>query len=847
MLRKLVVLGVFVFSILASNLMCFADSPITNNTFDNGFMNPWHVSSKTPAKCQLKAVDEKAHVTVTANGTSYSDVQFRHTGIKMTEGLEYTAKFTVQADNDATIFAKIVDMADRSFEGWIVANGTGKPVELKANTKVTITETFKATKSGDMFGFTIYLGGDHVTSLPTTFVFDDIYLDTPNLNPTPTPIPPNNGISANQVGYYKDLTKKATMKSESKIPLDWKLLDSTDKVVLEGKTQVFGFDKDSGEHVHIIDFSDFKTTGKDYILVSGDFESYHFDISNDIYSDLKYDAIKYFYHNRSGIEIKTPYCVEERWARPAGHSPDVATAVSENGYSSDHTLDLTGGWYDAGDHGKYVVNGGISVWTMMNQYERTQHIEGAKLEPYADGKMSIPEGNNGLPDILDEAKWEMDFILKMQIPAGYPKAGMVHHKMHSIKWTSLGLAPHEDLTQRIIKPPSTAATLNLAATASQASRIWKDIDPQFSAKCLAAAELAWSEAVKNPEIYAPAMSSEGGGAYPDNYIKDDFYWAACELFATTGKDIYLEYIKNSPHFLEMPVKLAPGSTPSNIGSFDWAYTSGLGTLTLAIVPNKLSISDIERAKANIKKAADQFIAIQKKQGYGITIEPSPVGNNATGYPWASNSFVLNQCIVMAYSFDFSKDAKYLNSMTEAMDYIMGRNPLDQCYVTGYGKKPLENPHHRFFAYQAHPAYPTPPKGFISGGPNSGLEDPWVGDMLGWKPGSLPPQKCFTDNIQSWSTNEVTINWNAPFAWVTGYLDEVAPLGSQEKAKYGDLNENGTIDSVDLVILKRHLLNIPIEFNKDAADLNEDKLIDSTDFAILKRYVLEFITTLPYVE
>jgi endoglucanase len=103
-----------------------------------------------------------------------------------------------------------------------------------------------------------------------------------------------------------------------------------------------------------------------------------------------------------------------------------------------------------------------------------------------------------------------------------------------------------------------------------------------------------------------------------------------------------------------------------------------------------------------------------------------------------------------------------------VDYLLGRNALGQSYVSGYGERPLQNPHHRFWAQQANPNYPPPPKGALSGGPNSGLQDPYVkaAGLAG-----CAPQRCFIDHIEAWSVNEITINWNAPLFWVTLWLND----------------------------------------------------------------------------
>ena len=118
-----------------------------------------------------------------------------------------------------------------------------------------------------------------------------------------------------------------------------------------------------------------------------------------------------------------------------------------------------------------------------------------------------------------------------------------------------------------------------------------------------------------------------------------------------------------------------------------------------------------------------------------------------------------------------------------MDYILGRNALDQSYVTGYGERPLANPYHRFWCHQANNKYPKPPPGILSGGANSELQDPWV-QAAGLK--GCAPQKCFMDHGGAWSVNEVTINWNAPLAWVTSFLDEKStPRPARSRAGSGD--------------------------------------------------------------
>jgi endoglucanase len=154
------------------------------------------------------------------------------------------------------------------------------------------------------------------------------------------------------------------------------------------------------------------------------------------------------------------------------------------------------------------------------------------------------------------------------------------------------------------------------------------------------------------------------------------------------------------------------------------------------------------------------------QGYPNALEPTAEGR----YIWGSNSFVANNLIVLALAYDFSKQRQYLDGVAAGMDYLLGRNPLAQSYVTGYGERPLRNPHHRFWAHQANAKYPSAPAGVLSGGPNSSIDDPYS-KAAGLK--GCAPQKCFVDHIEAYSVNEITINWNAPLGWLAAWLDETA--------------------------------------------------------------------------
>ena len=606
-------------------------------------------------------------------------------------------------------------------------------------------------------------------TLPATVCIDDVFLSDPEFQPPPpavaraVPL-----IRVNQIGYFPQASKLAGYVSADREPKTWELLGAG-KVVASGTTKPLGPDRDSGDQVHLIDFSPYREAGSGYVLRVGEDESYPFDISVSLYSDMKYAALKYFYHNRSGIEIKLPHAGQERWARPAGHARSDKQVPCAPDAGCNYQLDVSKGWYDAGDHGKYVVNGGISVWTLQNQYEwLSAH---GVVAPFLDGMLDIPESERGAPDILDEARWEMEFLLGMQVPEGQPRAGMVHHKMHDTAWTGLGLAPHEAEAQqkRHLRPVSTAATLNLAATAAQAARLYKSIDPGFSKRCLQAAQRAFEAAKENPVILAPASDgASGGGPYDDLHVEDDFYWALAELYITTKRPALLQELRASPFWKSLSAD--SGGLPTVM---TWARTDGLGTISLATAPGALSGADLEIQRKQLIAAADAFLAVAEEQAYRVPFSSGSDGK----YPWGSNSFVLNNMMILAYARELSGEDKYLDGVIWGMDYLLGRNALGRSYVTGFGDVPLENPHHRFWAKQANASYPEAPPGAISGGPNSSLQDPYA-QAVGLS--GCPPQKCFVDHIEAWSVNEITINWNAPFAWVLAYLDEFGPRAGRQE-------------------------------------------------------------------
>ena len=720
-----------------------------NGAFDRESLRPWSVMFDSPRFGSAAVTGGELCFKLAEPSIHPVDVVLRQRPLAIAKGHHYQLRVKVHATAPTKVRPRLSKISVPYTELW------GATVDADATTK-TYTATFDGTADDDNVELAIEFGGLLTGKAPLTVCLDDVELNDPQFEAPIAQARPASAVRVNQVGYLPGFAKIATVATKSATPVEWQLVDKGGKVRASGKTRPFGEDKSSGEMVQQIDFSSVTAPGKGLRLKvgPGKEESLPFEIGNDVYKRLKHDALAFFYLQRSGVPIKMPYAGSKAYERPPGHPGDKKVPCSKEA-KCDYSLDVSGGWYDAGDHGKYLINGGFSVWALQNLYEALSKY-GGTVGDFGDGKLSIPEGKNGKPDILDEARFGLEALMGMQVPAGKPMAGMAHQKMHGEKWSAIPTAPDKDDIKRFLRPVSTAATLNLAAAAAQAARLWKTLDPAFSARALTAAETAYAAALKNPKI-AAEPKVEGGGIYGDGDTADEFYWAATELYITTGKQNYKDdLLKSRFHAPKAGVETAAGE-------LGWDHLAPAAKMSLLAAASGLGDAERAALRTQIVAAADRFIAFIAKRGYRV-----PMASDVT-YIWGSNGAVMGAAVVLGTAYDLTKDAKYANAVIDCMDYLLGRNPLAFSYVSGYGTHALRNPHHRAWAHQKDPKLPEAPPGAVSGGPNSTLQDPYI-RKLGMS--GCPPETCYVDHIESYSTNEVAINWNATLAWMAAFLDDI---------------------------------------------------------------------------
>jgi endoglucanase len=709
---------------------------LKNGTFDTT-TDPWWTTTNVTAGLS----DGQLCADVPGGTTNRWDAAVGQNDVTLVKGESYKFAFKASGSPEGHVVRAIVGLQvapyDTYFEVSPQLSVSGDTYSYTFTSPVDTTQAQVAFQAGG-------------SADPWRLCMDDASL----LGGVPPEVyEPDTGprVRVNQVAYLPSGPKNATLVTDATAKLPWQLKNAAGATVAHGWTVPRGVDASSGQNVHSIDFGAYRRPGKGLTLVADGETSRPFDIGTSAYERLRLDSVKYYYTQRSGIPIRDD--LRPGYGRAAGHL-DVAPNQGDRNVPCqpgvcDYTLDVTGGWYDAGDHGKYVVNGGIATWELLSTYERELLARTGESQKLRDGTLAIPESGNKVPDILDEARWELEFLLKMQVPDGQPLAGMAHHKIHDEQWTGLPLLPSEDPQKRQLHPPSTQATLNLAATAAQAARLYRPYDRAFAAKALTAARKAWTAALAHPALYASAGDGTGGGTYDDTNATDEFYWAAAELYLTTGEKQFADYVLGSP------VNTADIFGPLG---FDWGRTAAAGRLDLATVPSRLPGRD--KLRHSVVEGAGRYLATLRAQPYGMPY--APVDNV---YDWGSSHQILNNAVVLATAYDITGASKYRDGAVQSMDYILGRNALNISYVTGYGEVNSHNQHSRWYAHELDPKLPNPPNGTLAGGPNSSIQDPYAQSKLQGCVG----QFCYIDDIQSWSTNETAINWNAALARMSSFV------------------------------------------------------------------------------
>ncbi|MEQ9310196.1 MAG: glycoside hydrolase family 9 protein [Balneolaceae bacterium] len=534
----------------------------------------------------------------------------------------------------------------------------------------------------------------------------------------------SNDILLNQIGYPTNAQKKALIRSESS---GFEIKNSKGEIVYSGKLSDPSYWELSGDEVSIADFSELTEDGE-YILCISDNEcSAPFEIGSSLYSDLADAALKSYYYSRVGIDIEEEF--GGKWNWEAGH-PDTSVMIHASAADGNRpegiTLASQGGWYDAGDYGKYIVNSSITTWTILQSFA-------LNTEFHQNQNLNIPESGNDMPDILDEALVNLKWMMTMQDP----NDGALYHKLTTKNFDSF-IMPNETTAQRYFLQKSTSATLDFASTMAAASRIYqKQGVSDLAKKMQEQAQMAWNWAIQNPEVYYNQPEDVSTGAYPDTSLVDEWFWASAELYLLTGENKYKDKMMEN---YQDPI------TPK------WDVVNALGVVSILTSDKRSEFNSMEE---DFIAYVDYMLEKEAKSPYLISMDQ---------FAWGSNSDVANDGMLKLVAYQLTGDRKYVVSAQNDLHYILGRNATGFSFVTGFGDKTPIDQHNRIMGADG---ITEPMPGYISGGPNTiVLTDCEAQGVVR----SEFPAASYTDTQCSYSTNETAINWNAPLVFLASGLE-----------------------------------------------------------------------------
>ncbi len=747
-----------------------AKNIISNSTFESG-TSGWGIYKESGGAATISTDSGRLAMNITKVGTVSHAAQLYYDIVPLYQNGVYRLSFEISCTENRYVEA-MIQQNGGTYQAYTWKGLDISPTPLKVDYEFTMEE------ETDIMSKFCFNCGDQGTPLGEhTIYLDNVVLELVDDSKVDYeasgPYEPD--IMTNQVGYTPNAKKTAVFRdvtgetSFSVINADTKSVVYTGE--LYGKTEnLYAEETD-----WLGDFSEITEPGRYYITCGNLDDSYEFEISENVYSNLLDDSVKMLYLQRCGCEV-----IDAEFGHPSCHD-SLATV-----YGTNQKIDVTGGWHDAGDYGRYVVPAAKTVADLLYAYERTPELYGDNL--------GIPESGNGVPDILDETRYELEWMLKMQA-----ESGGVYHKVSCATFPGY-IMPQAETKELIVTPVSTTATADFCASMALAYEFYYDIDKNFAETCLSAAEKAWSYLEANPNFIFVNPSDIVTGAYNDKRDTDERYWAAAQMYRATGNQTYLDYID---------------STGAQTG-LDWSTVGDYGNIALITMDGiDKSSSAYTKAVTAIKKQADGFATISKSNPYGVSLNT---------FNWGSNMTVANAGIILGLYYDITGDDSYNTAALANLHYLLGKNPNGVCYMTGYGTVSPQSPHHR-----PSMAVGKAMKGMLVGGVNSNLEDSAAKAYLA----DTPSAKCYVDNSESYSTNEITIYWNSPLTYLLSLTEE------KETVK-GDANADGKFGVADLVTLSKYILNsndANTSIDWKAADLCKDNVLDSFDLVLMRRLVV----------
>ncbi len=521
----------------------------------------------------------------------------------------------------------------------------------------------------------------------------------------------------NQIGYRTDDAKEFAL-ADGNGPVE--ILDAAGQTVMTLTPKAATSWDAYNQQVQLVDFSELTAPGTYAIKVGGQALRGDLKISDKTFEDVTKAALKWYYYQRASMALEETYALQ--WKRAAGHTN---TTVQKHNSAGSGSIQSSKGWYDAGDYGRYIVNSGITTYTLLSLYEHFPDY-------FKTLKWNIPaEGT--LPDLLAEIKYNLDWMLTMQ-----DTDGGVFHKMTSLGFPG-DVMPAKDTDPIYVIGKGTAATFDFAGVMAAAYRVYKPFDATYATKCLEAAKKAYTWGSQNSNVRFRNPSDVSTGEYGDGNLGDEKLFAGTELFISTGDASYKQNVTEA-------------------GVPNWGDVTGLAVYGIATHATEMGGSAAS-AQSILTGLADEF-AKRSQKGFGVVM-------GKDDFVWGSNAVAANQGVWLLHAYYLTGEQKYYDAARKVLDYLLGKNPLDMSFMTGFGTKSPKKPHHR---PSTSDGVSAPVPGMLVGGPQPGGEDigseSW--ECKDYRTGQ--PATSYIDHTCSYASNEVAINWNAPLAYLAGAIE-----------------------------------------------------------------------------
>ncbi|MBN1609373.1 MAG: glycoside hydrolase family 9 protein [Polyangiaceae bacterium] len=531
-------------------------------------------------------------------------------------------------------------------------------------------------------------------------------------------------VFLNTVGFLPERVKQATVLAS--VDTFEVRRAGDDQVVYEGQLSKRRMDDDTGQKVRIADFSELTEPGRYVVTVADLRPSDEFRIDDDLYRRPLEASLLGFYGQRCGRELSFEYD-DETYSHAACHEDDASLELVAD---QQGTRDGTSGWHDAGDYGKYTVNGAFSLAFLLDAWQHFGDAAFADVE-------HIPDYAGGLPSVLDEARYEIEWLLKMQFDDG-----TVSHQIRPLNYEP-AIMPDRDGAQRFFSTASTEATASFAAVMALAARVVEPLDADLSARCLKAARSSFEWLETHPDTKLTANHEAWPNATYATPSFDDVLWAKTELWATTGDEELLKDIESTL------ARFSVGDT------WDWSDATNLALFTYALSESDArSTTTVDATRQSVLASANRIVDAAQSSGFGR-------GLSSYTYNWGSNGVVARSCMNLAVAHRLAGDGAYLDACVHQLDYLLGRNVFGRSMVTGVGRRPPLHPHHRPSQALGR-AWP----GLLVGGPNaSSTDNPNLYD-------GIRPGQAWFDRAEDYYTNEIAINWNAALVYALAFVRSV---------------------------------------------------------------------------